>query len=1057
MRRTIHTLTLALALLTPGALAQATYLALEPTHTLDAAEQQAAQLDAYQTTVITETSTVPGYESINLQQHTYRVLVGPLGQADLEAARADLSNRGHTTTITTLEAELTPGYQVQVGSYRSDRLAADARAALEDLGEPTYTHSAPPFTFVHAGPYSTRAAAQAALARIQRAGITNLPALGPITPEHQAILDQPTEPLETVVDLRDALAALPISIPVPQSAPDPLPVAERQPEPVAIVEPELAPALDDASAAAEEVVEAPEPQVGERKGPVFVHVASGRTAEQFDTPLASLDELGHAPDVREDNGTYRLYVGPMPAEQADELRFALRQRGIATFITQHASGMIAALPEPQADVVTEVEEEPVEETITSLPAAEEVEAVDAPEFAAASDGEEVASALGAATPAEKQASAPEDAAVAITEPQETEEPLVDAWEPNQPTLADRTELENGTYFTARTGALTEHQADHETLTEAGHPTAFLQASDQTILLVGPLAEWQEDQIRADMRRHGMPAITVHHPHYTPQSTQVAAAAETSATPNNFLALDPLEGVSTHDLTSAAGDLILVNDQLLLGPLPNGELAPAARALSRYATITFYPYPAAPAAGTPEDWAQHAYALLAHQQAEPARQAFLEARALDATHYDALFGLAVTEDQLGNRDAAEFAYQYVMGAHPARFEARFNYALRTHRQSGAAAAIQHYQQALALAADHPDATRAQAHAALADALAANNDPSGAAEHYQAAYGLTNHLDHLVSNFKAQRAAGRALELLPELTRYELETRDARFTALIADIYAQADQAAYALDTIDRRMRDDLTSAQEVLLLNARAATHATAGHHTQALTDLQAAHALDPSDPTTHHNLGLTLLARGDATAALLHLRAAIDHGITDPLALLDVAEAAYRAGDHPAAQQHAHAAAEATTGPARQRALRIHAQAAHATSEYHASIPSLEELLQAAPNDPQLLTLAGAAYYQTGQYARAAERLEAAHVLTGDQNINVALINAYLASQRYGDAERALRATLATTPDDADALHKLGWALLHLGNYQAAQTAWSDATALHHTQASEDLKAVFLQ
>src|SRR5690606_6100532 len=296
------------------------------------------------------------------------------------------------------------------------------------------------------------------------------------------------------------------------------------------------------------------------------------------------------------------------------------------------------------------------------------------------------------------------------------------------------------------------------------------------------------------------------------------------------------------------------DQPLLGPLPNDELEATARALTRLAHVTFHPYPAAPAAGTADEWAQHAYDLLAHRQVQAARQAFLEARALDATHYDAPFGLAVTEDQLRNAAAAEFAYQYVMGAHPERFEARFNYALRAHRETGAQAAVPHYQQALTLAANHPDATRARAHAALAAALTTANDHNGAAEHYQAAYRLTDDLDHLVARYKAQRAAGHGLDLLPELTRYELDTRDARFTALIADIYAQANQAAYALDAIDRRMRDDLTTADRVLLLNARAATHAATSDHARALADLQAAHELDHSDATTHHNLGLTLLA-----------------------------------------------------------------------------------------------------------------------------------------------------------------------------------------------------------
>src|SRR5690606_9768523 len=119
------------------------------------------------TTAITETSPVPGYESINLQRHTYRVLVGPLNDAQLAGTRHALAARGHQPEVTTLAAEISDAYQVQIGSYRSQELASDARAALEALGEPGFTVDARPFTFVHAGPYDTRQEAEAALARIQ--------------------------------------------------------------------------------------------------------------------------------------------------------------------------------------------------------------------------------------------------------------------------------------------------------------------------------------------------------------------------------------------------------------------------------------------------------------------------------------------------------------------------------------------------------------------------------------------------------------------------------------------------------------------------------------------------------------------------------------------------------------------------------------------------------------------------------------------------------------------------------------------------------------------------
>src|SRR5690606_7027305 len=69
---------------------------------------------------------------------------------------------------------------------------------------------------------------------------------------------------------------------------------------------------------------------------------------------------------------------------------------------------------------------------------------------------------------------------ATSEAEETPDATAEeaTWHPNAPTLGSRAELEPGTYLTARTGPLTEHQATFEDLTAAGHETAFLRAGDQ---------------------------------------------------------------------------------------------------------------------------------------------------------------------------------------------------------------------------------------------------------------------------------------------------------------------------------------------------------------------------------------------------------------------------------------------------------------------------------------------------------------------------------------------------------------------------------------------------
>lgn len=104
----------------------------------------------------TDRTTVTGHESISLQQHTYRVLIGPLTEPDLDAARTALKLAGRHASVSTLKAAIETAYQVQVGAYRSYRLAADASSDLALQGEPVFTQDTAPFTFARAGLYDVR-------------------------------------------------------------------------------------------------------------------------------------------------------------------------------------------------------------------------------------------------------------------------------------------------------------------------------------------------------------------------------------------------------------------------------------------------------------------------------------------------------------------------------------------------------------------------------------------------------------------------------------------------------------------------------------------------------------------------------------------------------------------------------------------------------------------------------------------------------------------------------------------------------------------------------------
>ena len=1030
--------------------------------------------------------------TVTLDHGRYRLFVGPLADADVEIVKRLLRQQDPTTVpfVASNDRGAPPRLERATPQAEQPETPTATPAPIDAL-VPTDTQpsSTQPASDTVKGEQGGEEPENQPLAQesTPEPAATSEPAVVEVevdavpapTPAVQASVTPPTpEPQAEVEAEAEHDAPLTLDeIPAASTRHDPEPTRASEAEPVTVT-PAEASAIDtdvDAGTAAEA---GPEAEVDaevevEPSGPTYLHVAAHADPEALRDDHQRMRDLGHDPLLLEHTGRYRLYIGPYDTNESHDLRVELRTHGIAAFESPNPAGEPFDLPEPAptvlatndapatADEAEATEAATADDVIADAPIAPTTDAAAPDTPASTPDPRTNADATDSDEPtvnAAHEVVAEENAA-------DTDIEAKAAWAPEDP-IGRLSDLPNGVFFIIKTkDTVPELEEAHHDMLALEHPTTVVGIGDRYALLAGPFADEEHEEIRVNLRRRGIAAITTHNPAYQPPSLTPLIDLAGAQSPRNYLRIDVGDDTTLEQALATltrqdAPAFTLEQDDtpiLLVGPIENDQLETTAENLQEHGTITLHPMPAPPNADADADaWAQHGYDLLTHHAPNAARQAFLEARATNVTHYDALFGLALTEDHLGNDDAAEFAYQYVMNTHPERFDARYNYALRTHRLHGPNEALPHYQQALSLASNLPTQTREEAHVALAGVLTDLGDHQGATEQYQQAYALTQNIDHLVERFRAQRAQGQSLPLLPELTALERSTNDVRFTTLIAGIYTSETQHAYAIDTLTRRLEHAESPTDTTYLLNARAAVHAAKGNHQAARDDLTTALEHTPEDATTHHNLGLVHLAQSRHADAIEHIQEAITLGLQDPLAHLDLAEAATRANDPSLTLASTTSALEALTTPApRARALFLHAQAQQANGQHAESRDALTELLTLTPDDPRALTLAGVAAYHAGEYGLAAEHLEHAFSLTGDASQHAALANAYLAAERYFDAERTLRTILDTRPEDADALHKLGWALLHLDNPDAAKTAWRDALAHGHDLARADLERIF--
>jgi tetratricopeptide (TPR) repeat protein len=456
----------------------------------------------------------------------------------------------------------------------------------------------------------------------------------------------------------------------------------------------------------------------------------------------------------------------------------------------------------------------------------------------------------------------------------------------------------------------------------------------------------------------------------------------------------------------------------------------------------------------EAWTDLGNVLLAADDLEGAKEAYLEAIAIDYLIGDAHYGLGLAEFGRGDYAAALFAFNEVARLYPERFDGHFNRAVTLARLRRPAEAAGAFERALDEAAPEASgADRLAAWTGLGGQRMLAGNPGGAADAYGEALVLAP--DDTALAYRRGAAlvdAGRGLEALAELTDIESRTNDYRFSALIARVYVEQGQVDYALRALERAVRkaeDAGDRGGQASSLVALGDLQRGLGRDADATVSFGAAADADPDSWQARYALALTYLEGGQPRSAVAPLQEAVRIAPDDGGLRLALASAFDQLGQPADALASAQAALPLLTdADAQAQARFIVGRSLYLRGDYAGADAAFASVVQQRPGSASAQLWAGLARYQQGDHAGAALFYERAVQL--DPNSLAARVNlgaAYLALERYRDAEGVYRLLVQQNPRDVESFHNLGWSLYAQQKDDEAREAWSSACQLGYQPA----------
>ncbi len=455
------------------------------------------------------------------------------------------------------------------------------------------------------------------------------------------------------------------------------------------------------------------------------------------------------------------------------------------------------------------------------------------------------------------------------------------------------------------------------------------------------------------------------------------------------------------------------------------------------------------------WVALGNALYQGGQYDEAKEAFLEAIALDYRTGDAHYGLGLSEFARGDFQAALFEFSEVTRLHPDRFDGHFNRGVTLARLRRPQEAAASFREALAQA--DPEATpadRVGAYIALAGQLELAGQYGDAAQAYADALELDpGNADYILRRGQALYNAGQGLDALPELTELETRSGDYRVSALIADIYVGQGQIDYAMWSLERALEKARAAGDrsaEASTLIKLGTLQRSLGREADAAESYRLAAEADPASWEAQYNLGVTYLESGQPRQALEALNRAEQQGGADkPQVALALATAHDQLAEPEQALGYAQRAVAGLSDATQATTARFIAGRSHyRLGDFAAASDEFRAVVQARPSDPAAHMWAGLTAYQQGDYAAAVTSFERAVQLNPNSvEARANLGAAYLAAQRYQDAENVYTLLVEQNDRDVEALYNLGWALYSQNRRSGAEDAWVSSCELGYQPA----------
>lgn len=442
----------------------------------------------------------------------------------------------------------------------------------------------------------------------------------------------------------------------------------------------------------------------------------------------------------------------------------------------------------------------------------------------------------------------------------------------------------------------------------------------------------------------------------------------------------------------------------------------------------------------------------------AYDSFWEAVRIDYRLFEGHFGLGLVEFERGDYQAALFAFNQLTEMYSDRFDGHFNSGVTLANLRSPEEASEAFRQAIAEA--DPEASNQEkvaAYQGLAGQLKLLNDYDSVIEAYNGALELDeSNSELLFQRSEALYLAGNGLEALADLADLESSYNDPNYSILIADIYVQAEQFDYARRSLERARRkaneigDTHAEARVLIKLGL---LERSLGQDEEAAQAFLTAVTINANDWQAYYQLGLVYLEDGqleDALNAFLSASSLENESGELNFALATVYDQLNRTTE---ASRYAELAAQylpKNSGSLLETSF-IQGRSLYQSGNYPAAQEIFKELVEQNGNDAKLQLWLGLTEYQLGNYDEATINYEQSIRLEESQEAQVNLGAAYLAAQRYADAEIVYQVLIEQNENDYESHYNLGWALLLQSKFEQAKEAWQKSFELGYTPAQQAL------